>query len=132
MANIKLIFTIFGDFFDSSELSISLGEEDAIYWYKGDPSPHNPSILKKDTGWSYSIEMLDIYILEDITDVVLDKFIEKERYIKEYIDSNHLNAKFFFVVEILNKDAPGIFINQKLIDFSSSIKAEIDIDLYII
>ena len=109
-----------------------MGEENTICWNQGDPSLRNPLVLKKDTGWSYSIEMTDIDILEDITTVFLDQFAEKECYIKEYIDRNHLNAKFFFVVEILNKDSPSIFLNQKLIAFSSSIKAEIDIDLYII
>lgn len=132
MANIKLTFTIFGDSFDPTELSASLGKNDAIYWYKGDPSLGYPSVLKKETGWEYSIEMPGIHFLEDITDVAIDRLAEKEHFIKEYINRNHLRAKFFIVVKILNKETPSLFINQKLIDFSSSIKAELDIDLYVI
>lgn len=131
MANIKIIFSIYGDSLDPLFFNKLVDVDDSVYWYKGD-TIKNKQILRKETAWEYSVEFLDVYHLESVSDVFVNKFKDKIFQIKQYIILRKLKTKIDIVVQIVNKEIPSLYFNRVLIDFSSSIKSEIDIDLYIL
>jgi hypothetical protein len=131
MANIKIIFSIYGDSLDPLSFNKLVDVDNSVYWYKGD-TIKNKQILRKETAWEYTVEFRDVYHLESVSDVFINKFKDKIFQIKQYIIQEKLKAKIDIIVQIANREIPSLYFNQTLIDFSSSIKSEIDIDLYIL
>lgn len=131
MANIKLVFSIYGDHFNPLDLNTLTRVDDSVYWHKGD-ALKNKSILRKETAWEYTIEGSNILHFSNIEDEFINKFLEYKYIIKQYLIDNNLKAKIDIVVEIVNRISPSMYFGKKLIDFISSIECEIDIDIYIL
>jgi hypothetical protein len=48
------------------------------------------------------------------------------------LTKNELEAKIYFVIEIINDEKPALFLDSPFIQLAAKIKAEIDFDLYIL
>jgi hypothetical protein len=131
MANVKIIFSIYGDTLDPLFINELTDINNSIYWYKGDII-ENRKILRKETAWEYTLNMTNIAHFEEIGNIFLNKFIDKVSQLKQYILQHKLESKIDIVIEIINKETPSLYFSQDFINFSSSLGCKIDIDLYIL
>jgi hypothetical protein len=128
---IKLIFSIFGDYFDSQEFGKLVNLIPSNTWIKGDSLTNRKGLIRKETAWEYSIGFYQTLFLEEILDVFIQKFSPHSEVIVNYIKQYNLETKIDIIVEIVNDEKPSLFFEKAFLNLLSKMKGEIDIDLYI-
>jgi len=106
-------------------------DENGNYWHKGDNISNN-NIFRKETAWEYSTEFIQTYYLEDVSNLLYNKFETHMNDISNYVKSRKLETKINVITESAFGETPALFINKKLINFLYKIEGVIDIDLYIL
>jgi hypothetical protein len=133
MTQIKLIFTVFGDFFNLESFTKVSKINPTSYWTKGDVVPNRKNNLtRKETSWEYSFEFIQTLFFEEVSNLFLSTFRPSIEEIAKYVNTNNLQTKIDFVVEIVNNEKPSILFSKDFMDIIVKINGEIDIDLYII
>lgn len=125
----KIIFSVFGDEFNPMDFTKYVGFEPTEFWYKGDKIPNRNGILRKESSWDFTTGFVKTLFFDEIIKIFLDAFSTKIEKIKDYIEINKLDVKFFVIVEI-EEDTPALFFNKLFLDTVHRLNAEIDIDLY--
>jgi len=132
MVKIKIEFIVLGDLLDPVEFSSFLDISPTNYWYKGDCISNNKNIFRKETSWEYSTEFIQTYYLEEVSDLLLQKFGTYVSKISKYVKSRKLETKINVITESVFGETPSLFLNKNLIDFLSRIEGVLDIDLYVL
>jgi hypothetical protein len=131
MIQIKIEFIVFGDLLNPIEFSNLINISATNYWHKGDNISNN-NIFRKETAWEYSTEFIQTYYLEDVSNLLYNKFETHMNDISNYVKSRKLETKINVITESAFGETPALFINKKLINFLYKIEGVIDIDLYIL
>jgi hypothetical protein len=129
---IKLIFTVYGDFFNPHEFTELLQIKPTLFGFKGDIIPNRKNIEYKQTFWEYSSEFIETLDSQDISNIMIKQFGTSINSIRDYTILNSLSVKVYVVVEIFNNQSPSLFFDKLFINMIAVIGAEIDIDLYYI
>lgn len=90
MTQIKIILSFYGDIFDHSELTEKINIKPTTFWTKGETLKHRKDILRKETAWEYSTDFIETLDLEQVCDLILDKFYSKKEVISNYLKTNQL------------------------------------------
>ncbi|MGE7920596.1 DUF4279 domain-containing protein [Viridibacillus sp. NPDC093762] len=127
-------FSAFGDNFPLEEVTNILNVEPTETYKKGDviEKPFATKILRrKETSWTLSTGYQESLDINDQLNVILKSLEEKTKELIQLKKRYGLQFQFMIVIEIENNDKPAMYLQKNIIDFSSSIDAEIQFDLYV-
>jgi hypothetical protein len=130
MVQLKLELVFFGDLLNPLEFTEIIGIPATNYWHKGDPISSNDKVYRQETAWEYSTGFIKTYYLEEVTNLLLDKFEFHSNLISEYLKLKKIEAKLYVTAESESGNSPALFFDKKLIRFLSKIEGVIDVDLY--
>lgn len=69
--------------------------------------------------------------INDQLSKIINKIKDKKEILKGLKNQYNLMFKFFIVINIIDNDKPGIYLDQETIHFASELSASFDIDYYI-
>ncbi|MBA4535360.1 DUF4279 domain-containing protein [Brevibacillus halotolerans] len=121
-------FSILGDDFPSDEVTKILAIQPTSRHQKGDTVRNH---VRKETSWQISTGYQESY---DINDQLNPQLHQLEMKTNELLEIKRLfNASFMFmvVIQIENNESPATYLESRIINYSSTINAEIHFDLYV-
>ncbi|WP_052259346.1 DUF4279 domain-containing protein [Flavobacterium sp. KMS] len=131
--HIKLIFSIYGDVFNSNEFTELVGISPTACWNKGDLIKNNKKEKKRiESAWEYSINNIETIYFEEISDEFVKLFNEKVEKILLFKKKNKLAIKFDIVLEIVKDNGVVMSFNRDFLEVVNRLGAEIEIDTYVL
>lgn len=126
-------FSAFGDNFPLEEVTNGLDVEPTETYKKGDviKTFATKILRRKETSWTLSTGYQESLDINKQLDVILKSLKEKTKELLQLKKKYDLQFQFMIVIEIENNDKPAMYLQKNIIDFSSSIDAEIQFDLYV-
>ncbi|ETT86570.1 DUF4279 domain-containing protein [Viridibacillus sp. FSL R5-0477] len=126
-------FSAFGDNFPLEEVTNGLDVEPTETYKKGDviKTFATKILRRKETSWTLSTGYQESLDINEQLDVILKSLKEKTKELLQLKKKYDLQFQFMIVIEIENNDKPAMYLQKNIIDFSSSIDAEIQFDLYV-
>ena len=137
LPTIKITFFLEGDEFSEEKVSTKLGMTPDEFRTKDDwPDAIKnaidlPSHLRPRTGWSIDVKRESCCAVSDQFEKMMDLFKGKESMINELCEELNLSTAFVVVIEMEGGDRPEMVLTKEIVNFISSINAEIGFDLYI-
>lgn len=129
---VRVYFSLFGDEFPIPNVTEKLGIIPTETYKKGDLIPNrSPLILRKETSWTIDTGYQVSLDVSNQLQQIINQLKNKVSIINEIKKTYSLKCKFFIILQIENGDTPGLYLDNKQIEFANSIKAEFDIDLYV-
>ena len=132
-------FSITGDIFPVEAITDALNIEPTRTYKKGDivARRDNPNLVstkklyRKETDWNLSTGYQESYEINNQLYVILKSLEEKTEPLKQLKKKYDLEFLFMVVIQIENNESPAMYLQKDILDFASSIQAEIHFDLYI-
>ncbi|ENB9403855.1 TPA: DUF4279 domain-containing protein [Bacillus paranthracis] len=132
-------FSITGDIFPVEAITDALNIEPTRTYKKGDivARRDNPNLVstkklyRKETDWNLSTGYQESYDINNQLYVILKSLEEKTEPLKQLKKKYDLEFLFMVVIQIENNESPAMYLQKDILDFASSIQAEIHFDLYI-
>ncbi|HGP3676397.1 TPA: DUF4279 domain-containing protein [Bacillus pacificus] len=132
-------FSITGDIFPVEAITDALNIEPTRTYKKGDivARRDNPNLVftkklyRKETDWNLSTGYQESYDINNQLHVILKSLEEKTEPLKQLKKKYDLEFLFMVVIQIENNESPAMYLQKDILDFASSIQAEIHFDLYI-
>ncbi|HDR7896750.1 DUF4279 domain-containing protein [Bacillus pacificus] len=132
-------FSITGDIFPVEAITNALSIEPTRTYKKGDVVARrdNPNLVstktlyRKETNWTLSTGYQESYDINNQLHVILKSLEEKTEPLKQLKKKYDLEFLFMVVIQIENNESPAMYLQKDILDFASSIQAEIHFDLYI-
>ncbi|BCD24121.1 hypothetical protein BC30090_3018 [Bacillus cereus] len=132
-------FSITGDIFPVEAITDVLNIEPTRTYKKGDivARRDNPNLVstkklyRKETDWNLSTGYQESYDINNQLYVILKSLEEKTEPLKQLKKKYDLEFLFMVVIQIENNESPAMYLQKDILDFASSIQAEIHFDLYI-
>ncbi|AZB44844.1 DUF4279 domain-containing protein [Bacillus sp. FJAT-42376] len=130
-------FSADGDEFPVDEVTNALGIAPASIHTKGEAIPDNPQLVstkirhRKQTDWTLSTGYEESYDINNQLNVILKSLKGKTEQLNHLSERYNLEFLFMVVIQVENNESPAMYLQKDMIDFASSIQAEIHFDLYI-
>ncbi|SIQ79809.1 protein of unknown function [Bacillus cereus] len=133
-------FSITGDIFPVEAITDALNIGPTRTYKKGDivARRDNPNLVstktlyRKETDWTLSTGYQESYDINNQLHVILKSLEEKTEQLKQLKKKYDLEFLFMVVIQVENNESPAMYLQKNIIDFASSIQAEIHFDLYIL
>ncbi|MDQ7235289.1 DUF4279 domain-containing protein [Bacillus pacificus] len=132
-------FSATGDVFPVEAITNALNIEPTRTYKKGDVVARrdNPNLVstktlyRKETNWTLSTGYQESYDINNQLYVILKSLEEKTEPLKQLKKKYDLEFLFMVVIQIENNESPAMYLQKDILDFASSIQAEIHFDLNI-
>ncbi|MEZ2325732.1 DUF4279 domain-containing protein [Bacillus tropicus] len=132
-------FSATGDVFPVEAITNALNIEPTRTYKKGDVVARrdNPNLVstktlyRKETNWTLSTGYQESYDINNQLYVILKSLEEKTEPLKQLKKKYDLEFLFMVVIQIENNESPAMYLQKDILDFASSILAEIHFDLNI-
>lgn len=132
-------FSATGDIFPLEAITEALSIEPTRTYKKGDVVARrdNPNLVftktlyRKETDWTLSTGYQESYDINNQLHVILKSLEEKTEQLKQLKKKYDLEFLFTVVIQVENNESPAMYLQKEIINFASSIQAEIHFDLYI-
>ncbi|HFU6609580.1 DUF4279 domain-containing protein [Bacillus cereus group sp. TH43LC] len=132
-------FSATGDIFPLEAITEALSIEPTRTYKKGDVVARrdNPNLVstktlyRKETNWTLSTGYQESYDINNQLYAILKSLEEKTEPLKQLKKKYDLEFLFMVVIQIENNESPAMYLQKNIIDFASSIQAEIHFDLNI-
>jgi len=132
-------FNVTGDIFPVEAISDALNIEPTKTYKKGDVVERrdNPNLVstknlyRKGTDWTLSTGYQESYDINDQLHVIVKSLGEKTEQLKQLKKKYDLHFLLMVVIQVENNESPAMYLQKEIINFASSIQAEIHFDLYI-
>ena len=132
-------FSATGDVFPVEAITNALRIEPTRTYKKDDVVARrdNPNLVstktlyRKETDWTLSTGYQESYDINNQLHVILQSLEGKTEQLKHLKKKYSLEFLFMVVIQVENNESPAIYLQKNIIDFVSSIQAEIHFDLYI-
>ncbi|PFS66651.1 hypothetical protein COK41_06750 [Bacillus cereus] len=132
-------FSATGDIFPLEAITETLSIEPTRTYKKGDVVARrdNPNLVftknlyRKETDWTLSTGYQESYDINNQLHVILKSLEEKTEQLKQLKKKYDLEFLFMVVIQVENNESPAMYLQKEIINFASSIQAEIHFDLYI-
>ncbi|MCU5600322.1 DUF4279 domain-containing protein [Bacillus wiedmannii] len=133
-------FSATGDIFPVEAITDALSIEPTRIYKKGDVVARrdNPNLVstkiiyRKETDWTLSTGYEESYDINNQLHVILKFLGGKTEQLKHLKKKYSLEYLFIVVIQVKNNESPAMYLQKDIIDFASSIQAEIHFDLYIL
>ncbi|WP_270341634.1 DUF4279 domain-containing protein [Bacillus mobilis] len=132
-------FSATGDIFPLEAITEALSIEPTRTYKKGDVVARrdNPNLVstktlyRKETDWTLSTGYQESYDINNQLHVILKSLKEKTEQLIQLKKKYDLEFLFMVVIQVENNESPAMYLQKEIINFASSIQAEIHFDLYI-
>lgn len=132
--NSKVYMGFAGDF-DVDEITSILGLKPTHFHNKGDKMQ---SLVNKDgspayykfSAWDYGTEYEYTRDIDEQCERIVNQLINKQAEIINIVEKYNCTVTFQIVSVIEKGQTPGLGISQNVMNFCTTIKADIDIDIY--
>lgn len=131
-------FSITGDVLPLNEVTKTLNIEPTTTYKKGDiivnnkPNVASTKICKRlETSWELSTDYQKSYDINDQLNPLLEMLEGKVKELNELKEKHDLSYMFMIVIQIENNQTPATYLEDKIINFASSISAQIHFDMYV-
>ncbi|WP_242263212.1 DUF4279 domain-containing protein [Bacillus cereus group sp. BfR-BA-01511] len=132
-------FSATADIFPVEAITDALSIEPTRTYKKGDvvAKRDNPNLVstkklyRKETDWTLSTGYQQSYDINNQLHVIVKSLGEKTEQLKHLKNKYDLQFLFMIVIQVENNESPAMYLQKDIIDFASSIQAEIHFDLYI-
>ncbi|MGF9769245.1 DUF4279 domain-containing protein [Bacillus albus] len=132
-------FSATGDIFPVEAITDALSIEPTRTYKKGDvvAKRDNPNLVstkplyREETAWTLSTGYQQSYNINNQLHVILKSLDGKTEQLKHLKKKYSLEFLFMIVIQVKNNESPAMYLQKNIIDFASSIQAEIHFDLYI-
>lgn len=132
-------FSITGDIFPVEAITDALNIEPTRTYKKGDivARRDNPNLVstktlyRKETNWTLSTGYQESYDINNQLYVILNSLEKKTEPLKQLKKKYDLEFLFMVVIQIEDNESPAMYLQKDILDFASSIQAEIHFDLNI-
>ncbi|MED4456116.1 DUF4279 domain-containing protein [Metabacillus fastidiosus] len=131
-------FSITGNVFPLSEVTKILNIEPTTTYKKGDIIVNNnPNIVsiktrkRIETLWELSTDYQKSYDINDQLNPLLDMLEAKVKELNELKEKYDLFYMFMIVIQVENNQTPATCLENRIINFASSINAQIHFDMYV-
>ncbi|PDZ04650.1 hypothetical protein COE20_20390 [Bacillus cereus] len=132
-------FSATGDIFPLEAITEALSIEPTRNYKKGDVVARhdNPNLVftktlyRKETDWTLSTGYQESYDINNQLHVILKSIEGKTEQLKHLKKKYDLQFLFMVVIQVENNESPAMYLQKEIINFASSIQAEIHFDLYI-
>lgn len=132
-------FNVTGDIFPVEAISDALNIEPTKTYKKGDVVERrdNPNLVstktlyRKETDWTLSTGYQESYDINNQLHVILKSLKEKTEQLKQHKKKYDLHFLLMVIIQVENNESPAMYLQKEIINFASSIQAEIHFDLYI-
>lgn len=128
--NIRVIFDIFADVFDTDIVTNQLKVSPTIVRKKGEPI-RNTGRKILDTSWSYSTNVVESLFLDEEIEKIVNLFSPKMDMLCELKKKYGLEFRIDVVAVIEDDRPPSMLINAEAVQFAAKLGASIDIDTYV-
>ncbi|MCU5532281.1 DUF4279 domain-containing protein [Bacillus cereus] len=132
-------FSTTGDIFPVEAITDTLSIEPTRTYKKGDVVARhdNPNLVstktlyREETAWTLSTEYQQSYDINNQLHVILKSLEGKTEQLKHLKQKYSLEFLLMVVIQVENNESPAMYLQKEIINFASSIQAEIHFDLYI-
>ncbi|HDR4421738.1 TPA: DUF4279 domain-containing protein [Bacillus cereus] len=132
-------FSATGDVFPVEAITNALSIEPTRTCKKGDVVARhdNPNLVstktvyREETTWTLSTGYQQSYDINNQLHVILKSLEGKTEQLKYLKMKYDLQFLFMVVIQVENNESPAMYLQKEIINFASSIQAEIHFDLYI-
>ncbi|HDR6310819.1 TPA: DUF4279 domain-containing protein [Bacillus cereus] len=132
-------FSATGDIFPLEAITDALNIEPTRSYKKGDVVARhdNPNLVstktlyREETAWTLSTGYQESYDINNQLQDILKSLEGKTEQLKHLKKKYDLQFLFTVVIQVENNESPAMYLQKDIIDFASSIQAEIHFDLYI-
>ncbi|GAB6619136.1 MULTISPECIES: DUF4279 domain-containing protein [Bacillus] len=132
-------FSATGDIFPLEAITEALNIEPTRTYKKGDVVARrdNPNLVftktiyRKETDWTLSTGYQESYDINNQLHIILKSLEGKTEQLKHLKKKYSLEFLFMVVIQVENNESPAMYLQKEIINFASSIQAEIHFDLYI-
>lgn len=123
--------TIYGNEFPLETVTQKLGIKPTQTYTKGDVIP-SLSVLRyrKETAWQLGTGSQASCDVDEQIQQVIGQLKGKETALTELMEMYSLECLLMIVIVIEDGRTPALYLNKDVVDFVSSIRAEIHFDLY--
>ncbi|TKH15743.1 DUF4279 domain-containing protein [Bacillus wiedmannii] len=133
-------FSATGDIFPVEAITEALSIEPTRTYKKGGvvARRNNPNLVstkiiyRKETDWTLSTGYQESYDINNQLHVILKSLEGKTEQLKYLKNKYSLEFLLMVVIQVENNESPAMYLQKGIIDFASSIQAEIHFDLYIL
>lgn len=127
--NVKVEFTISGDYFDPDEVSRLLQIEPIELILRGSVG-NDRKIPSKKTSWTISTKKEESYDVDEQTQKVLSSILNEKNELREIKTKWYVSFILEIIVEVEIGEKPALHYTKNTIKFLGEIGAETYIDLY--
>ncbi|MBJ7930769.1 MULTISPECIES: DUF4279 domain-containing protein [Bacillus cereus group] len=130
---VMVYFNLSGDEFPVEVVSERLQVSPTKSYKKGDiirKTNETENITRNYTSWQLSTGYQESLDVGDVMEQLILKLKDKSAIINELKREFGLECRFTIVIKINDSHTPAFHLDNPVIDFSNSIKADFDIDLY--
>lgn len=132
-------FSATGDIFPVEAITDALSIEPTRTYKKGDvvAKRDNPNLVstkiiyRKETDWTLRTGYQQSYDINNQLHVILKSLEGKTEQLKHLKQKYSLEFLLMVVIQVENNESPAMYLQKEIINFASSIQAEIQFDLYI-
>lgn len=132
-------FSATGDIFPLEAITDALNIEPTRTYKKGDVVARrdNPNLVftktlyRKETDWTLSTGYQESYDINNQLHIILKSLEGKTEQLKYLKKKYDLQFLFMVIIQVENNESPAMYLQKEIINFASSIQAEIHFDLYI-
>ncbi|MFF2880115.1 DUF4279 domain-containing protein [Bacillus toyonensis] len=130
---VMVYFNLSGDEFPVEVVSERLQVSPTKSYKKGDiirKTNETENITRNYTSWQLSTGYQESLDVGDVMEQLILKLKDKPAIINELKREFGLECRFTIVIKINDSHTPAFHLDNPVIDFANSIKADFDIDLY--
>jgi hypothetical protein len=130
---VMVYFNLSGDEFPVEVVSERLQVSPTKSYKKGDiirKTNETENITRNYTSWQLSTGYQESSDVGDVMEQLILKLKDKSAIINELKREFGLECRFTIVIKINDSHTPAFHLDNPVIDFANSIKADFDIDLY--
>lgn len=137
VTKVMAYFSIVGDHFQPEKITEELAIQPTETYLKGDIIEKtgittSARIRRRiETDWTLSTGYQESYDINDQLLTLLNLLREKEDVLVGFKQDYELTYLFIIVIEIENNQTPAMCLQKEIIDYASTIGAEIHFDLYV-
>lgn len=140
VTKVMAYFSIVGDYFPTEKITEKLAVDPSYTYIKGDIIEHRhrfPKIISPvvrrriETDWTLSTGYQESYDINDQLLTLLNLLKEKEDVLIGFKQDYELTYFFIITIDIENSQTPAMCLEKEIIDYASTIGAEIHFDLYV-
>ncbi|HHY2674816.1 TPA: DUF4279 domain-containing protein [Bacillus toyonensis] len=131
---VMVYFNLSGDEFPVEVVSERLQVSPTKSYKKGDiirKTNETENITRNYTSWQLSTGYQESLDVGDVMEQLILKLKDKSAIINELKREFGLECRFTIVIKINDSHTPAFHLDNPVIDFANSIKADFDIDLYV-